>query len=106
MLQQAAISRLDSASSSDHGFLQAWLDHPDGGKLFLRGREADPWREEHFKDLVCLSGRRGEENFLAHILIKHAVPWFHYRFGHLVKVIFPFPSKLIETTQVPPDDAN
>ncbi|MCJ1250627.1 hypothetical protein MMC30_007855 [Trapelia coarctata] len=92
LLQQAAISRLDSASTSDHKFLQAWLDHPDGGKLFLRGREANPWRDEHFKDLVCLSGRRGEDNLLTQILIKRAIPWFHHYFGHLVKVISPFVS--------------
>ena len=89
MLQQAAISRLDNASPSDHKFLQDWLDHPDGGKLFLRGRETDPWRDEHFKDLVCLSRRRGEENILAQILIKRAVPCFHHYFGHLVKVALP-----------------
>ncbi|KAL6714013.1 hypothetical protein ACLMJK_008507 [Lecanora helva] len=85
LLQQAAISHLDSPSASDHRFLQAWLDHPDGGNLFLRGREADPYGDEYVKDLLCVSGRRGEQNPLARLLIEKSVPWFHHHFGHLIK---------------------
>ena len=55
LLQQVEINRLTKASTSDYRNLTKWLDHPDGGNMFLRGREFYPWKGEHFADLVCLS---------------------------------------------------
>lgn len=54
LLQQAEINRVNAASELNFQSLVEWLNQPQGGNMFLRGRETYPWRSENFADLVCL----------------------------------------------------
>lgn len=77
----------------DLKLLQEWLDRPEGGDFFLRGREAEIWESE--KDLIALSSRQAEKDTITRFISDRLVPWYHRRWGHRVKVL-PKPSEHLQ----------
>lgn len=77
LLQQAEINRLSKASRSDHQSLTEWLDHSDGGDMFLKARESYPWRKEHFVDLVCLFENSSEVALFTRVCRNDILPLYH-----------------------------
>lgn len=71
--------------NKDLKLLQEWLDRPEGGDFFLRGREAEIWESE--KDLIALSNRQAEKDSITRFISDRLVPWYHHRWGHRVKVL-------------------
>ena len=63
--------------------LREWLDRPEGGDFFLRGREADIWEEE--RDVIALAPQQAENDCLTRWIGDTLVPWYHYRWGHRYK---------------------
>ena len=85
LVQQAEINRLSKASRSDHQSLTEWLDHPDGGDMFLKARESFPWRKEHFADLVCLSENSSEVALFTRVCRNGILPLYHRYIGRHIK---------------------
>ena len=63
---------------------QEWLDRPEGGDFFLRGREAEIWEDE--ADLVTLDKSAAEDDSLTRLISDRLIPWYHYRWGHRLRV--------------------
>jgi hypothetical protein len=88
LLQQAQILRLRDANKSDLNVVREWILHPDGGKDFFWGREADPWKKENTEDLVSLTGcLDGKDRFTLWIRDK-VVPYVHSRCCWRIKVMW------------------
>ena len=85
LLQYAQIQKFERSNNTDLKLLQEWLDRPEGGDFFLRGREAEIWQSE--KDLVALSSRQAEKDGLTRFISDKLVPWYHCRWGHRAKVL-------------------
>ena len=49
--------------------------------MFLRGREAYPWREEHFADLVCLSENTHDSDLFTRMCRNGLIPQYHRYIG-------------------------
>lgn len=64
--------------------LQEWLDRPEGGDFFLRGREATIWQKE--KDLITFSHRKAESDNLTRLINEKLAPWYYYHWGYRAKV--------------------
>jgi hypothetical protein len=90
LLQYAQIQKFEKSNNTDLKLLQEWLDRPEGGDFFLRGREAEIWQSE--KDLVALSSRQAEKDSLTRIISDKLVPWYHCRWGHRLKVLLIQPN--------------
>ena len=52
--------------------LREWLDRPEGGDFFLRGREADIWEEE--RDVIALAPQQAENDCLTRWIGDTLVP--------------------------------
>ena len=85
LLQQVEINRLTKASTSDYRTLTKWLDHPDGGDIFLKGRECYPWKEEHFADLVCLSENTHDSDLFTRMWRNGLIPLYHRYIGQHIR---------------------
>lgn len=66
--------------------LRGWLDRPEGGDFFLRGREAEIWESD--ADLIALSGRQAEKDILTRLISDRLIPCYHRYWGHRSKVLF------------------
>ncbi|KAI4198013.1 MAG: hypothetical protein LQ346_002858 [Caloplaca aetnensis] len=64
--------------------LREWLDRPEGGDFFLKGREADMW--ETVDDLISPDCRQPGKDALTMLINEKLVPWYHRRWGHRFKV--------------------
>ena len=64
--------------------LREWLDRPEGGDFFLRGREAEIWDDRD--DLITLDRSEAEGDSLTRLIRDKLIPWYHYRWGHRLKV--------------------
>ncbi len=66
-----------------------WMEHPDGGNFFLKGREAQIWstaRPDELVALSTLSSRHGECDGFTAWMHGRLVPWFHRHGAHQLKV--------------------
>lgn len=70
--------------ASDIAFLREWLERREGGDLFLRGVEAEPWDLHYAADLVVLSDQSARDHF-AEYLSDKIVPHYHNRIGQRMK---------------------
>jgi len=89
LLQQAQLNKLETADKSDTDFLKTWMEHPDGGNFFLKGREAQIWstaRPDELVALSTLSSRHGECDGFTAWMHGRLVPWFHRHGAHQLKV--------------------
>lgn len=64
--------------------LRGWLDRPEGGDFFLRGREAEIWEDEVY--LITMDKTVTEDDSLTHLISGKFIPWYHYRWGHRVEM--------------------
>ena len=86
LLQIRETQRLHRPGKRDVQLLQEWLERPEGGDFFLRGREAEMWDEDG--DLVTLSDGSADKDSLTKLITDKIIPWYHTRWGHRVKVGF------------------
>jgi hypothetical protein len=66
-MQQANLLALQPPSQENLSFLSAWLEHPGGGNLFLRGLESFVWKVENHYDLITLRPRSESDKKFAKI---------------------------------------
>ena len=85
LLQFSQIQRFEKPDDTNLKLLQEWLDRPEGGDFFLRGREADIWESD--KDLIALSRRQADKDCITHFISDVLIPWYHHRWGNRVKVL-------------------
>ncbi|KAL8840376.1 MAG: hypothetical protein Q9176_003869 [Flavoplaca citrina] len=69
------IQALPAPSIRDLRTLQEWLDRPDGGDFFLRGREAEMWEDEG--DVLTLSSHQANKDTVTGFVNDVVVPWYH-----------------------------
>lgn len=78
------IQKLPRPSKRNVKVLQEWLERPEGGDFFLRGREAEIWDQD--KDLVTLSNASANRDRLTGLITDSIIPWYHCRLGYRFKV--------------------
>ncbi|KAL9120490.1 MAG: hypothetical protein Q9187_002954 [Circinaria calcarea] len=83
LLQYSQIRKFEKPLNKDLKLLQEWLDRPEGGDFFLRGREAEIWENE--KDLIALSDRQAKKDSITRFISDTVIPWYHHRWGHRFK---------------------
>lgn len=88
LLQYSQIDRLERPNNMDVKNLQEWLNRPEGGDFFLRGREAEIWQNE--EDLITFANRKGESDSLTRLINEQLAPWYYYRWGYWVKVYLKY----------------
>ncbi|KAL9036090.1 MAG: hypothetical protein Q9180_004498, partial [Flavoplaca navasiana] len=69
------VQALPNPSLRDLHTFQEWLDRPDGGDFFLRGREAEMWEEE--EDVLTLSRHQANKDIVTGFVNDVVVPWYH-----------------------------
>ncbi|KAL8993953.1 MAG: hypothetical protein Q9169_005959 [Polycauliona sp. 2 TL-2023] len=69
------VQALPDPCDRDLHTLQEWLDRPEGGDFFLRGREADTWNDEH--DVLALSSRQANRDSVTALVNDRIIPWYH-----------------------------
>lgn len=84
ILQYSRIQKLEKPNDVDWKLFQEWLDRPEGGDFFLRGREAEIW--QNGKDLITFTDRRAKSDSLTRLISEKLVPWYHDRWGYRVPV--------------------
>ncbi|KAI4164254.1 MAG: hypothetical protein LQ342_002219 [Letrouitia transgressa] len=89
LLQFMDIQKLAQPMPRDIDFLREWLDRPEGGDFFLRGREADTWQVN--SDFIKLCGQQSDMDALTRAIYNKIIPWYHSVWGHRVR-----PSKVRE----------
>ncbi|KAF1931014.1 uncharacterized protein M421DRAFT_57544 [Didymella exigua CBS 183.55] len=63
LIQQTRIAKMDKTNKYDLELLIFWLDHKDGGDMFLTGLEGQVWDEEYLSDLISISSRASTDGF-------------------------------------------
>ena len=84
LLRYASVARLEKPSDRNSDLLREWLDRPEGGDFFLRGREAEIW--DNKTDLVALSQSEIGKDCLSRWISDLLIPWYHEIWGHRTKV--------------------
>ncbi|KAI4117629.1 MAG: hypothetical protein LQ338_007514 [Usnochroma carphineum] len=84
LLQYLALRKVAKPASNAVEVLREWLDRPEGGDFFLRGREAYTWDME--KDLLSLNEQQPGKDGLTKLINEKLVPWYHRRWGHRTQV--------------------
>ncbi|KAL9042553.1 MAG: hypothetical protein Q9214_003742 [Letrouitia sp. 1 TL-2023] len=84
LLQFMDIQRLAKPMPRDIDFLREWLDRPEGGDFFLRGREADTWHSS--SDFIKLCGQQSDIDALTRAIYNKIIPWYHHVWGHRMRV--------------------
>ena len=79
------MQKFECPSRRDLKLLLEWLDRPEGGNFFLRGREAEIWQVD--KDLIALSARREGIDSLTELIDTKVIPWYHRWWGYQFKVM-------------------
>ncbi|KAL8940199.1 MAG: hypothetical protein Q9216_002950 [Gyalolechia sp. 2 TL-2023] len=83
LLQYQALRKTAKPTANTVEFLREWLDRPEGGDFFLKGREATIWEAEG--DLVSLDCHQSDKDALTSLISERVVPWYHRRWGHRTK---------------------
>ncbi|KAL9613238.1 MAG: hypothetical protein Q9167_002198 [Letrouitia subvulpina] len=83
LLQFMEIQKLAKPMPRDIAFLREWLDRPEGGDFFLRGREADTWQAS--SDFIKLCGQESDMDALTRVIHNKIIPWYHHVWGHRAK---------------------
>lgn len=90
LLRYASVDRLGKPSNRHVAVLKEWLDRPEGGDFFLRGREAAMW--DKGKDLIAPASREADKDTLTRWISDTLVPWYHCRLGYRFKVFLTIDS--------------
>ncbi|KAL8762945.1 MAG: hypothetical protein Q9184_001167 [Pyrenodesmia sp. 2 TL-2023] len=83
VLQYFALRKAAKPDTNSVECLREWLDRPEGGDFFLKGREADMW--ETVEDLISLDCRQPGKDALTMLINEKLVPWYHRRWGYRSK---------------------
>ncbi|KAL8983455.1 MAG: hypothetical protein Q9205_002316 [Flavoplaca limonia] len=83
VIQYFALRKVAKPATNSVECLQEWLDRPEGGDFFLKGREADTW--ETVNDLIALDRRRPSNDALTNLINEKLVPWYHRRWAQRFK---------------------
>ena len=86
ILRYNQICRLPKASPGNLKFLRDWLDHDEGGHLFLQGREAWTWDPSHTEDIFSVSEVSTNKDMLSQYISDQFIPWYHRKLGHCLNV--------------------
>jgi hypothetical protein len=86
VLRYNQICRLPKANPSNLKFFRNWLDHDEGGHLFLQGREAWTWDPSHTEDIISVSGMSTNKDMLSQWISDRFIPWYHCNVGCRMKV--------------------
>lgn len=84
MIQYSALRKVVKPDANSVECLREWLDRPEGGDFFLKGREADLW--EKVEDLVSLDCQQPSKDALTRLINEKFVPRYHRRWVHRFKV--------------------
>ncbi|KAL8878707.1 MAG: hypothetical protein Q9198_003543 [Flavoplaca austrocitrina] len=84
VIQYFALRKVAKPAANSVECLQEWLDRPEGGDFFLKGREADMW--ETVNDLIALDRRQPSNDALTSLINEKLVPWYHRRWAQRFKV--------------------
>jgi hypothetical protein len=84
LLQYSQMLKFDQPHRKNFNLLQEWLDRPEGGDFFLRGREAEIWESD--QDLIALCDRQADKDGLTRVISDKLIPWYYSLWGHRVKV--------------------
>lgn len=76
LLAMRQTTALPAASAGNLGTLQAWLKDREGGNHFLRSGEGEVW-QEYASDLVSLSEKEANQDFVSRWILDKFIPWFH-----------------------------
>ncbi|MCJ1462994.1 hypothetical protein MMC07_001598 [Pseudocyphellaria aurata] len=99
LLQYSSIQKYEKPHKRHLNILREWLDRPEGGDFFLRGREAETWKTD--ADLIALSTRKAEKDVLTRLISERVIPWYHRYWGHRFKVLFSSSSSITLAENVP-----
>ncbi|KAL8910319.1 MAG: hypothetical protein Q9171_004363 [Xanthocarpia ochracea] len=83
VIQYLALRKVVKPDANSVECLREWLDRPEGGDFFLKGREADTW--EKVEDLVSLDCQQPSKDALTRLINEKFVPWYHRRWVHRFK---------------------
>jgi hypothetical protein len=86
VLRYSQICRLPKADPSNLNFFRKWLDHDEGGHLFLQGREAWTWDSSHTKDIMSMSAMSPSRDMLSRWIGGRFIPWYHRKLGYYFNV--------------------
>jgi hypothetical protein len=86
VLRYSQICRLPKADPGNLKFFRKWLDHDEGGHLFLQGREAWTWDSSHTEDITSVSGMPPSSDMLSQWISRRLIPWYHCKLGHHINV--------------------
>jgi hypothetical protein len=85
-LRYNQICGLPKANPGNLKFFRNWLNHDEGGHLFLQGREAWTWDPCHTDDIISISGMSTNEDMLSQCINDRLIPWYHRKLGHYLNV--------------------
>ena len=85
LLEFSQLQTFERPAQADLSLLREWLERPEGGDFFLRGREARIWEDD--QDIVTLSSRRADRDCLTKIMCDKFIPWYHHHWGFRSKVL-------------------
>jgi len=94
LLQYAHVEHLERPVSRHVEVLREWLDRPEGGDFFLRGREAEIWDKD--KDLIAPASRESDKDSLTLWITDTLIPWYHCRWGYRIKVSIGYRIPLLQ----------
>ncbi|KAL8715786.1 MAG: hypothetical protein Q9220_000453 [cf. Caloplaca sp. 1 TL-2023] len=83
LLQYLSLRKVARPTLQEINFLREWLDRPEGGDFFLKGREADIWESQ--QDLLSLDAHQTGQDSLTWLINKKIVQWYHSRWGSRAK---------------------
>ena len=86
MLRYNQICRLPKADPANLKLFRDWLDHDEGGHLFLQGREAWTWDPPHTEDIISLAGVSTNKDILSQWISDRFIPCYHRNLGHCLNV--------------------
>ena len=86
VIRYSQICRLPRADPDNLKFFREWLDHDEGGHLFLQGREAWTWDSSHTEDIMSVSGMSPSRDMLSQWISGRFFPWYHRKLGHHINV--------------------
>ncbi|KAL8858580.1 MAG: hypothetical protein Q9178_004874 [Gyalolechia marmorata] len=88
VMQYLALRKVVKPDANSVECLREWLDRPEGGDFFLKGREAETWEE--VEDFVSLDYQQPRKDALTRLINEKFVPWYHRRWVHRFKMSPPW----------------
>jgi len=86
VLLYAQICKLPKADPGNLELFRDWLDHEEGGHLFLQGREAWTWDPPYTEDIMSISGGSTNKDILSQWISGRFIPRYHRKLGHRLNV--------------------